>query len=66
MLNDPLFEGDYSKFKEFEKVPIPFNSTIKNKIKNESFRIEYKSVEVNEKIESLAIKLPSDVKIIEW
>ncbi|NOX66866.1 MAG: DUF4292 domain-containing protein [Chlorobi bacterium] len=66
MLNDELFEGDYSKFQEFEKVPIPFNSTIINKVKNESLSIEYKSVEVNEKIESLAIKLPSDVKIIKW
>ncbi len=66
MLNDALFEGEYSKFKEFEKVPIPFKSTIINKIKNESLGIEYKSVEVNEKIESLAIRLPSDVKIIKW
>lgn len=66
MMNDDLFEGDYSKFEEFEKVPIPFNSNIINKVKNENLRIEYKSVEVNEKIESLAIKLPSDVKIIKW
>lgn len=66
MLNDELFEGDYSKFQEFERVPIPFNSTIINKVKNESLSIEYRSVEVNEKIESLAIKLPSDVKIIKW
>ena len=66
MMNDELFIGDYSKFKEFERVPIPFVSTVINKVNNESIRIEYKFVEVNEDIESLAIRLPSDVKIIKW
>jgi len=47
-------------------VPNPFTSKVINKVNNESIRIEYKFVEVNEDIESLAIRLPSDVKIIKW
>lgn len=66
MLNDELFVGEYSKFKDFESVPIPFVSTVINKTSNESIRIEYKFVEVNEKIESLNIDLPTDIKIIKW
>lgn len=66
MMNEELFEGKYSKFEVYDEVPIPFVSTVINKINNESIRIEYKYVEVNKDIESLAIRLPSDVKIIKW
>ncbi|MEN8193446.1 MAG: DUF4292 domain-containing protein [Bacteroidota bacterium] len=66
MMNEELFEGEYSKFEVYDRVPIPFVSTVINKVNNESIRIEYRSIEVNEKIESLAIRLPSDVKVIKW
>ncbi len=66
MMNEELFEGDYTKFEEYSEVPIPFSSTVVNKVNNESIRIEYKYVEVNEPIGTLAIRLPSDVKVIKW
>ena len=66
MVNEELFVGDYTKFEEYNNVPIPFRSTVVNKTNNESIRIDYKYVEVNEPLNSLAINLPSDVKVIKW
>ncbi|MEE9431391.1 MAG: DUF4292 domain-containing protein [Melioribacteraceae bacterium] len=64
--NNLLFEGDYSKFKLYNKVAIPRKTTVENKRQNQKVEIEYRSVTVNEKLESLKIEIPTDAKVIEW
>ena len=61
-----LLSGDYSKFKNYENVPIPLLLLIRNKSERQSIKIEYKKVKVNKEIKTLKIKLPSDVKQIKW
>ncbi len=61
-----LLSGDYSKFKNYENVPIPLSLLIRNKSERQSIKIEYKKVKVNKEIKTLIIKLPSDVKQIKW
>ena len=61
-----LLSGEYSKFSDYEDVPIPSVLLIRNKDKRQSINIEYKRIKVNEKIKSLTIQLPTDVELIEW
>ena len=61
-----MLSGEYSKFKDYEGVPIPSTLLIRNKNKKQSVNVEYKKIFVNRKIESLTINLPTDVEIIEW
>jgi len=64
--NSELLSAEYSNFKNFEEVPIPFSLLIRNKSKNQSVNINYKNINVNRELKSLSIKLPSNVKKIEW
>jgi len=64
--NNPLFEGEYSKFKLYNKVAIPRATVVENKQKNQKVEIEYRSISVNKKIENLKLEVPTDAKIIEW
>ena len=61
-----LLSGEYSKFMDYEDVPIPSQLLIRNKGQRQSISIEYKKIKVNEDIKSLSIHLPTDVEIIEW
>ncbi|MCF6270752.1 MAG: DUF4292 domain-containing protein [Melioribacteraceae bacterium] len=61
-----LLSGEYSKFKDYEDVPIPSALLIRNREKGESINIEYKKIIVNKEIKSLSIYLPTDIETIEW
>ena len=61
-----LLSGEYSRFRDYEDVPIPSTLLIRNKEKKQSLSVEYKRITVNEKIKSLTIQLPTDVELIEW
>lgn len=61
-----LLSGEYSKFTDYEDVPIPSVLLIRNKDKRQSINIEYKKIRVNKEIKSLSIQLPTDVELIEW
>jgi len=61
-----LFEGEYSDFEIMNRVAIPYSTVIQNKINRQKVTIEYRNIEVNEDLESLAIDIPSDAKIKEW
>lgn len=61
-----LLSGVYSKFMDYEDVPIPSVLLIRNKDKRQSIDVEYKKIKVNEEIKSLSIHLPTDVELIEW
>ncbi len=61
-----LFSGEYTDFRNFENVPIPYITTIENKAKEEKINIEYRKIKVNEKLSALKLDVPNDVKKIEW
>jgi hypothetical protein len=61
-----IFEGAYTNFREFNNVPIPYNTVVRNKVNKQSVEIEYRSIEVNNPIDGISIMVPKDVKIIEW
>ena len=64
--NDELLKGTFSDFKKFKDVPVPYLSLIVNDVKDQEVKIEYRNIEVNEKIGELNIALPRDVEIIRW
>jgi outer membrane lipoprotein-sorting protein len=61
-----LLSAEYSNFQNYEDVPVPLSVLIRNKNEFQSVSIEYKKIKVNEKLSSLKINLPSDVKTIKW
>jgi outer membrane lipoprotein-sorting protein len=61
-----MLYGEYSKFKDYDGVPIPSTLLIRNKNEKQSVFVEYKKIFVNRKIESLTIDLPTDIEIIKW
>ncbi len=63
---EELLSGEYSRFKDYDNVPIPSALLIRNKEKGQSINVEYKKIIINKKIKSLSIHLPTDVEKIEW
>ncbi|MCF8241878.1 MAG: DUF4292 domain-containing protein [Melioribacteraceae bacterium] len=61
-----LFEGEYREFRDFESVPVPYKSSITDKINSQSIEIDYRNIEVNQEIRKVTLILPTDVKIIKW
>jgi len=60
-----VFEGEYSDFEIMNRVAIPYLNTIKNNIENQKVSIEYRKINVNEKLDNLALDIPTDAKIRE-
>jgi outer membrane lipoprotein-sorting protein len=63
---EEIFKGDYSDFRLFENVPIPYKTKVVNGNKNQSIDIEYRTIEVNKEIEGFTIDIPKDATIIKW
>ncbi len=61
-----LLKGNYSNFKMFGEVPVPYNSKIEYSDKNQSLDIQYRTVEINKEISDFSLNLPTDVQIVEW
>jgi outer membrane lipoprotein-sorting protein len=64
--SDVIFEGNYSDFKKFENVPVPFYSKVEYKEKGQAVTIEYRNIQVNKDITNLSIDYPNDVNVIKW
>ncbi len=63
--NKKIFAADFSNFKKYGNFNIPLEIKINNR--NDSrLTLDYRSVEVNEKIKSLALDVPSDAKKLRW
>lgn len=63
MPNILLFEGIYSDFEIMNRVAIPYMTVIENKINNQKVTIDYRNIEVNEKLINLKLDIPSDAKL---
>lgn len=61
-----LFEGNYSDFKEFESVFVPYKTVIENKEMDQRVDIEYRSIRINNEVDNLTVEYPSDAEIVEW
>ena len=61
-----LFEGNYSKFKMFNRVAIPYSTIVENKAQKQKVNIDYRSISVNEELPSLTLEIPTDAEVIEW
>jgi outer membrane lipoprotein-sorting protein len=61
-----MFEGIYSEFETINRVPIPYFTTIQNKINNQKVTIDYRNIDVNQKLENLTLDIPNDAKIKIW
>lgn len=61
-----LLEGNYSKFRTFEDVPIPQEIYLNDLFNKQSLRVDYRRIEINQNSINLKFDIPSDVKIREW
>jgi len=61
--NSLLFVSRYFQFEEIEEIPIPHKAVIENKVDKQVIIIEYRSIEINKKLDEMTLKLPSDVRI---
>lgn len=66
MQNDELFVGDYSNFREYDEVPVPYTTTVTNIPQSQKLLVEYRNIKVNQRIEKLEIVVPSDVEVVQW
>ena len=61
-----LLEGNYSRFNDFDEVPVPFEINLEDSFNKQRMKVEYKNVEVNKSLTKLNLDIPNDVKVIEW
>lgn len=61
-----LVEGKYSKFKNYEDVPVPHEITLNDIANKQNLKVEYRQIVVNKNTGSLKLDIPSDVNVIEW
>lgn len=59
-------EANYSKFKVFENVAVPFLIEVKNIKDKQTINIEYKKAEANKKYVNLQMDIPEDATVIKW
>lgn len=64
--DDLLLTGNYSNFRNYEDVPVPFETSVENVEDRQSIDIEYRRVNVNNEIKGLKINIPEDANIIQW
>ncbi len=64
---DELFlEGNYTDFRNFENVPIPYSTLVKNDLKKQNIKINYRNIEVNKEINNFSLSFPDDATVVEW
>ncbi len=61
-----LFEGNYSRFKNYNDVPVPHNTRIFNESENQRLDIEYRHIKINRENVNVDIDIPSDAEVVEW
>ena len=60
-----LAEGDYSKFKFIEELPVPYIIRLVRNNENEKVNIEYKKIEINKNNVKIHLNIPDDAEIIQ-
>jgi outer membrane lipoprotein-sorting protein len=60
-----IFEGEYSRFKDFEGIKVPMVAEVDNAAMEQRLDIEYRNVTVNGEIKNLTFNYPSDAKVIQ-
>jgi outer membrane lipoprotein-sorting protein len=61
-----LFEGNYSKFRMYNRVAIPYSTIVENKNQKQKINIDYRNISVNEELPDLTLEIPTDAQVIEW
>lgn len=61
-----LLAGSYSRFKEFDEVPVPFEINLEDSKNKQKMKVEYRSIEVNQPLKNFILDIPNDAKVIEW
>lgn len=61
-----VLEGKYRGFREFEDVPIPYETAINYNLMGQKIDIEYRNISVNKELNDLRFPVPKDAEIIEW
>lgn len=61
-----ILEGNYSKFKVVNGIPVPFVTEIKNNSESQSLKIEYRKVDVNKKNSRISFDIPDDAEVVKW
>ncbi len=59
-------EGKYSRFQNYEDVPIPHEIVLYDLVNKQNLKVEYRKIDVNKNSIELKLDIPTDVKIIEW
>lgn len=57
-----LFEGFYSDFEIIDRVAIPYKIKVENKIERQLVNIDYRNIEVNNKLNNLKLDISNDAK----
>ena len=61
-----ILEANYTKFKFFENVAVPYSIEVKNLKDKQTITIDYKKVETNKKSVNLQLDVPEDADVIKW
>jgi hypothetical protein len=61
-----ILEGNYSKFKIVNGIPVPFVTEIKNNSENQNLKIEYRKVDVNKRNSRITFDIPEDAEVVKW
>lgn len=61
-----FMEGKYSRFQNYEDVPIPHEIVLYDLVNKQNLKVEYRKIDVNKNSIELKLDIPTDVKIIEW
>ncbi|HEX2868825.1 MAG TPA: DUF4292 domain-containing protein [Ignavibacteriales bacterium] len=61
-----ILEGNYSKFKIVNGIPVPFVTEIKNNSENQHLKIEYHKVDVNKRNSKITFDIPEDAEVVKW
>jgi len=63
---DVILQGDYSKFRIFETVAVPYKIKVQNLLENQMIEIDYNKMSANDKNVKIDFKIPNDALVVEW
>jgi hypothetical protein len=61
-----LLGTKFSNFRTIEEIPVPSEIVFDDAVNSQKIKIEYKKIEINNRIGDFKIEIPSDAKIVEW
>lgn len=63
---DVILQGEYSKFRIFETVAVPYKIKVQSLLQNQTIEIDYNKMSANDKNTKIDFKIPNDALIVEW